>query len=498
MTDTTNSPTNEETSTDRSLTGVPGLDEVLQGGLIPERSYLVRGDPGTGKTILGLHFLVEGLSNDEIPLFVNLEESVEDIEKNVESLGFDLEGVEFLDLSPSADVFSEDQSYSILSPSDVEKEPFIDEITTTIEDVDPDRVFVDPITQLRHLTSDEHQFRKQAIGFMEYLTNRGATVLFTSQNTSTTPDDDLQFLSDGTIDLGYTEMGHRIDVPKFRGSAVQSGHHTMEITESGIRVYPELRPQEHAKQFVAESISSGIPELDELLNGGFERGTVTVISGPTGAGKTTLGTQFMNEAAGRGERSVIYLFEESTSTFRERSEAVNIPVSDMEEQETLHVAGMEPLNLSPQQFAQEVREEVESNETKIVMIDGIRGYRVSLQGAEQELTRKLHALCRYLTNIGVTVILLDETSTVMGDFSATDSGISYLADNILFLRHIEHQGELRKIAGVLKKRTSDFERTLRELKITEHGIKLGEPLTGLRGILSGVPNWTEKSASDED
>jgi circadian clock protein KaiC len=295
------------------------------------------------------------------------------------------------------------------------------------------------------------------------------------------------------IDLGYTEMGHRIDVPKFRGSAVQSGHHAMEITNSGIVVYPELRPQEHTKQFVAESISSGIPELDELLNGGFERGTVTVISGPTGAGKTTLGTQFMNEAAGRGERSVIYLFEESTSTFRERSETINIPVSDMEEQGTLHVAGMEPLSLSPQQFAQEVRKEVEANDTKIVMIDGISGYRVSLQGAEQDLTHKLHALCRYLTNMGVTVILVDETSTMMGEFSATETGISYLADNILFLRHIEYQGEIRKIAGVLKKRTSDFERSLRELEITEHGIKLGKPLTGLRGILSGIPDWADES-----
>lgn len=487
----------EDRISDRISTGVSGLDEILQGGLIPERSYLIRGSPGTGKTILGIHFLVEGLSNDETSLLINLEESTEDIKKNAESIGFELDGVHFLDLSPGADVFSADTSYSILSASDVEQEPFIEKVTETVEEVAPDRVFVDPITQLRHLTADETQFRKQAIGFMQYLTDGEATVLFTSQNTSTNPDDDLQFLSDGTIDLTNSELGHRVDVPKFRGSAVKDGDHAMRITNGGIVVYPELLPEKHSREFISEPLSSGISELDKLLHGGFERGTVTIISGPTGVGKTTLGTQFVKEAAGRGERSVMYLFEEREATFRERSEAIDMSVSDMEEQGALLVEEMEPLILSPQQFAQDVRNEVEENDTKIVMIDGIRGYRVTLQGRKQDLTQELHALCRYLTNVGVTVILIDESSTLMGDFSATDAGTSYLADNILFLRHIEHRSELRKIVGVLKKRTSDFERTLRELEITERGIEIGEPLTGLRGILSGMPDWVGTAPGDD-
>ena len=494
MNDTTDTTTAGQEAVTRISTGIPGLDEILRGGLIPERSYLVRGRPGTGKTILGLHYLTTGVANDESALFINLEEEIADIEQNATQLGFDLSGVDFLDLSPKSEFFTDDQGYDIFGSSQVERDPLVETIADRVTELEPDRVFVDPITQLRYLSADEYQFRKQALSFMRMLSEQGATVLFTTQATDSKPDDDLQFMSDGTIKLGDSAMGHTIDVPKFRGSSTQEGHHAMEITDAGIAVHPELRPGEHDKQFEPESISSGVPELDEMLNGGIERGTVTVISGPTGAGKTTLGTHFMKEAAERGERSLMYLFEESAATLRTRSEAIGVPVREMEDRGALALEELEPLDMSPQQFAQAVRHEIEANEGDVVMIDGIRGYQLSIQGDQQDLTRKLHALCRYLTNMGVTVILVDESSTLMEEFSATDSGVSYLADNILFLRHIEHGGELRKVTGVLKKRTSDFERSLRELRITDDGLAVGDSLTGLRGILSGTPELSDDFA----
>ncbi|WP_303645369.1 ATPase domain-containing protein, partial [Haladaptatus sp. W1] len=137
------------------------------------------------------------------------------------------------------------------------------------------------------------------------------------------------------------------------------------------------------------------------------------------------------------------------------------------------------------------------NDTSIVMIDGIDGYKLSLRDDDDRvLVRKLHTLCRYLKNMGITVILVDEIDTVTGEFQATEAGISYLADNIVFLRHLEVSGEMRKAIGVLKKRTSDFERMLREFQITEHGLKVGEPLTELSGVLSGSPELArERSES---
>jgi circadian clock protein KaiC len=233
-------------------------------------------------------------------------------------------------------------------------------------------------------------------------------------------------------------------------------------------------------------MSSGIAEVDELLNGGIERGTVSIVSGPTGVGKTTLSTQFMKEAADRGERSVIYLFEESRGTFLKRSRAVNIPVDEMIEKGTLQVTEVEALELSPQEFSRMVREEVEEEDTRIVMIDGTEGYQLSLRG-EGDIVRELHALCRYLKNMGVTVILVEEVASITGDFKATSRNISYIADNIVFLRYLELEGELRKAIGVLKKRFGGFESSLRSFAIDADGIEVGDTLSDLRGILTGTP-----------
>ena len=471
----------------RLSTGIDGLDEVLHGGVIEDRNYMLRGPAGAGKTILGFHFLQAGVEADETPLFVNLEEDLEDLQANARALGFDVDAVEFLDFSPTADVFTENESYDVFTAADVEQDPITEEITDRVREIQPDRVVVDPLTQFWYLTSGEYQFRKQVIGFTRFLKEVGATVLFTAQQTASLPTEELQFVSDGTIVLDVTPHGRELRVPKFRGSPTRTGDHAFRITGEGIGVYPELAPGSGGTEFVAESVPSGVPEIDELLNGGLERGTVSIISGPTGVGKTTLGTQFMKEAAGRGERSVIYLFEETKGTFLTRSEAINLPVRDMIERGTLRVEEIDALDLSAQEFGQRVRREVEANDTGIVMVDGISGYRLTLRGAEDRTIQRLHALGRYLKNQGVTSILVDETADVTGAFTATQENVSYLADNIVFLRHLELEGELQKAIGVLKKRTSDYERQLRRYEITRRGIKVGEPLTRLRGVLSGTP-----------
>ncbi|WP_144923300.1 ATPase domain-containing protein [Halorubrum salsamenti] len=481
----------------RMSTGVAGLDEILSGGLVPKRSYMVRGQAGSGKTILSFHFLQQGVDEGETALFINLEEDARDLKANAAALGFDTDAIEFLDLSPSADVFVEDESYEVFEPSEVERESLTEQIVEGVTAADPDRVVVDPLTQLRFLLSDDYQFRKQVVGFMRFLKGLETTVLFTVQNTESLPTDDLEFITDGTIQLDAAEYGKTIGVPKFRGSATQSGDHAYRVTDSGIEVYPALQPGQRDDDAEFEQISSGIPEFDELLHGGIERGTVTVVSGPTGVGKTTLSTQFMKEAAGRGERSVIYLFEENKETFLTRSRAVNIPVDEMLERGTLQVNEVEALERSPQEFARMVREEVEERDADIVMVDGISGYRLTLRGDEGMMLQQMHALGRYLKNEGVTGLFVDETRNVTGEFQATMENISYLADNIVFLRHLEVEGELRKAIGVLKKRTSDFERTIREFRITEHGITVGEPMSQLRGILSGTPEVVDREPDRE-
>lgn len=479
------------TEQSRVPTGVEGLDEVLNGGFIPNRTYMVRGEPGAGKSILGLQFLRAGIDAGENTLYVNLEEPTDEIRQNASSLDIDISGVDFLDLTPDSGFFVDNLSYDIFSPDEVEDESITSRISEQVENVAPDRIFVDPITQLRYLSPDEYQFRKEVLSFMQFLKEQGSTVLFTSQDTPSAPDNDLQFMSDGIVHLQRAKQGRVVSVPKFRGSNIKEGQHSLRIESGGITVFPKLVPEMYDKEFVNESISSGVPKLDKLLNGGLERGTVTIISGSPGVGKTTTGIQFMKEAAGRGERSIVYSFEEAKNTLVHRCESINIPVKQMARRGSLAIEEVEALQLSATEFANRVRKEVETNDTRIVMIDGVEGYRLALRDQDEDITNELHSLCRYLKNMGVTVILMNEMQTIVGEFQLTQEGLSYLSDNIMFIQHIEMESEIRKVIGVLKKRTSDFERHVREFQITEYGLQIGEPLLGLTGILSGNPTWIE-------
>ena len=473
----------------RISTGISGLDEILSGGLLANQAYLIKGQPGSGKTTLGLHFLSAGIALDETGLLISFSESEARLRRNAELINVDLSKVEFLDLSPTADFFAENRTYDIFSPSEVEKAPISARLIETIEKIKPQRIFLDAITQFRYLATDQFEFRMQVQSFLRFAIDRDITLLLSSEGSDRNPDDDLQFMSDGVIELHATVNKRCIEVKKFRGSDFARGHHDLQLGARGITVYPILVPESYKRLVSFDTISAGIPEIDELLNGGIERGTATIISGPSGVGKSSFGMQFMKEAAGRGERSILYAFEEAEDTILERGESINIPIHAMVEQGSLSVVKVEPLKYTPNQFAYLVRTEVEQNNVKIVMLDSTSGYKLSIQG--ENLIRQLHSLCQYLKNMGVTVILVNETHVIAGgEFSVTEIGLSYLADNLIFLRYLEIDGELKKAIGVLKKRVSNFERTLREFEITKYGIKVGEPLSQLRGILSGIPKST--------
>ncbi|MBS3819560.1 AAA family ATPase, partial [bacterium] len=278
------------------------------------------------------------------------------------------------------------------------------------------------------------------------------------------------------------------------GSNFRSGKHSMEITDEGIKVYPRLEIPPSREEYSLEQISSGMPEVDEMLMGGLERGTVTLISGPTGVGKTSLGLQFIKEAAGRGKRSAVYLFEEDKNLLIKRTQNINIPVKNMIEEGNLIINQIEPLHQTADQFAYHIKREVEENGTEIVLIDSINGYQLSFKG--EELQDKIFSLCQYFRKLGVTALVTNEVSRITGDFQVSETGISFTIDNVIFMRYLEMEGQLKKAIGVLKKRISDFERNFREWNITQHGIKVGQPLTELRGILTGNPEWLNSNREE--
>lgn len=479
-------------SSERISTGVAGLNEILRGGLIPCRTYLVRGAPGTGKTILGMHFLSAG----EDALFISLSEPESMVRAAADSLDIGLEGVAFLDLTPEADFFAESQTYDIFSPAEVERGPTTEAIVKHVRDLQPRRLFIDAINQLRYLTTDDQAFRRHVFSLLRFLREQGMTVLFTSESGVQFNDEDLQFVSDGVIQLERAEHRRAIRVLKLRGSGFREGAHALKITGGGLNVFPRLIPDIYAREFVPEAISSGVADLDALLHGGLERGTVTLITGPIGVGKTTVGLHFLEEAARRGERSVVYLFEECVDTVMHRCKSIGISTERMVEAAQLSLVPVEPLRLTAEEFASRVRKEVENHQARIVMLDSVAGYRLAVQG--DQLVNHLHALTRYLRNMGVTVVLINETDSIAGPLRATDYGFSYLADNVIFLRYLEIRGQLHKAIGVLKKRASDFEKTLRELEISAQGLRLGPPLEEVSGVLSGNLSLKDYDGSAEE
>ena len=483
----------------RVSTGIAGADEVLEGGLLERSATLVRGVPGSGKTIFALHFLTAlDAEAGETGLFINLGEPASYLRSTAESFGLDLDGVEFLSLSPTGEKFQDAETYTLFESGEVETPSLVDDIRQRVEAVRPDRVVLDPVTEFRYLTPDEHQFRGQVLSLLDFLSETGATTVLTSQAAPSMPDDDLQFLVDAVIDLAEAADHRTMEVTKLRGSGSRRGRHAVEITDEGTTVWPRLTPEHHEVAFTPEKLSSGVSELDEMLHGGLTTGTITFLSGPTGVGKTTTGLQFVQAAAARGERSVLYSFEESPATLRSRSAAIGSPIDELVEAGTLEVVTIEPGAWTVDEFTGRLRTAVEEDSTEIVMIDGVGGFISSLRGLGSEPTEHLVRIGRYLRNTGVTGIVTNEVRSITGDFRATEQGVSHLADNILVLRHVEYAGELRKVIGVLKMRASDYESQIRRLEITSDGLVIGEPLTGLRGILTGTPELTGAVEADED
>ena len=319
--------------------GVPGLDEVLDGGLLPCQAYLVRGDTGTGKTTLGLHFLQEGVKQDEPVLLISLMRGEEEIRRHAASLGFSFDGVTFLDLSPTPELFTELQSYRVFLPSDVERGPLTQRIIGELETVQPRRIFVDALTQLRYVATDEYDFRRLALSLLRFLKGREATLLVTSETMESASDASLKFLCDGVIDLCMSRVGRTVQVMKYVGSNFRFGMHSMRLCEHGMVVYPRLEAEQPTLPFTGELISSGIPALDDLLHGGIERGLSTIITGPSGAGKTTIGMQFVKEAATRGERSTVFIYEEAYQPLVQRMEELGIPMQTMIEEGQWMICG---------------------------------------------------------------------------------------------------------------------------------------------------------------
>jgi circadian clock protein KaiC len=472
-------------------TGIAGLDDILGGGLTPNRIYLIEGEPGAGKTTTGLQFLQEGVRRGEAVVYITLAENREELAAVAASHGWTLDGVHVHEVLPDEDLLAGGEQYSMFHPSEVEMAQTLKNILAVIEERQPTRVVLDSLSELQLLAESPLRYRRQVLALKQYFSKRSCTVLLLDDRTASAAGDlQVRSIAHGVITLEHAVKDYgverrRLRVVKYRGRAVVGGMHDYNLVRGGLEVHPRLVAADTRGLSERQQFGSGLAELDHMVGGGIEEGTSTLIVGPPGTGKSSLAAQFVAAALGRGQSAAMFLFEESISNMLHRADGLKLQLRAALDTGDLTVRQVDPAELTPGQFAGAVRAEV-ARGVKVVVIDSLNGY-LNAVPDERFLTTYLHELLTYLGQHRVLTLLVGVQQGMLGGNMSSSMDASYIADNVLMLRYFEHDGEIRQAVSVFKKRGSLHERSIRAFSMDDRGIHVGEVLRGYRGLLTGVP-----------
>jgi circadian clock protein KaiC len=480
-------------------TGIAGMDDVLQGGWPQGRMYLIEGFPGTGKTTVGLQFLLEGAARGEPVLYISLSESKGEIEHVVRSHGWALDGVSLFELDAARKALGLEDQQTMFDPSDVEFRETNRLIVEEVERVAPTRVVFDSLSELALLARDPLAFRREVLMLKRVFADNSATVLLLSDATSPEEcDRQLHSLAHGVLKLealapDYGADRRRLLVVKLRGTKFRAGYHDYRIDTGGVQVYPRLVASEHHQHYPKTPLVSDIPALDSLLGGGLARGSSTLLMGPAGSGKSSLLAQFAFAALSRGEAAVICLFDEGKESFLLRSAALGLPLDEYVTNGKLVLRQIDPAEMTPGEFVHLIRAAVEGHGAQFVGIDSLNGY-IYAMPEERFLTLHVHELLAYLNQRGVATLMLLTQHGLLGAVS-TPADVTYVADALILLRFFEDHGRLNRAISVLKKRHSAHENTIRRLAFEGSRITVGDSLDHLKGVLSGLPTFVHPMVS---
>ncbi len=474
----------------RVSTGIDGLDAVLGGGLTADRMYLVEGTPGTGKTTLGLQFLLAGAARGEVGLYITLSETGRELRAVCASHGWSLEGIEIyelvseLGLDPSAE-------QSILLPSDVELGETIRNVVERVERLGPQRIVFDSLSEMRLLALEPLRYRRQILALKHFFAGR-ATVLLLDDKSTDNGDAQLHSIAHGVVSLDqtigdYGPQRRRLRVIKMRGIAYRGGAHDMSLQKGGLSVYPRLIAALHPRLSLGAPVTSGVPQLDALLGGGLIPGTNTLLIGPSGIGKTTTALRCLMAALERGERATYYLFDEGMATVFARAHAMGMDLQPHVDAGRLKVMQIDPGELTPGQLSHSVQQAVEAERNTFVVIDSLNAYLQAMPG-QSFLLLHMHELLTYLNQCGVTTMLILSQHGLIGDIR-TDLDLSYLSDAILLFRYFEAGGEVRSAMSCVKSRAAVHERKIREFRLGPDGLRVGAVLAEMSGLLAGLPSY---------
>jgi circadian clock protein KaiC len=477
----------------RAHTGIPGLDDVLAGGLPAGRLYLLHGEPGVGKTTVALSFLWEAARVKERCLYITLSETEEELRSVADSHGWSLDGITVFEMK-LAEGDSGSDEYTLFHPAEIELSEAMDTLLAEVARVKPSRVVFDSLSEIRLLAQSSLRYRRQILALKHHFAGSGCTVLLLDDGTSEAGDTQLQSLAHGVIELEqvaplYGAERRRLRIIKLRGVKYRGGYHDYKITTGALVVYPRLIASEHRSEVMREDASSGVAGLDAMLGGGLPRGGSALIMGPPGAGKSVISTQFVLAAAARGEKAAIFAFDEARSTILARAEGLRLPLQRYIDSGLVHIQQVDPAEMTPGEFVHEVRETV-ARGARVVVIDSLNGY-LNAMPDESFLVVQLHELLAFLAQRGVTTLLVTAQRGLISATMMSPVDVSYLADTVVLLRYYEAAGQVCNAISVMKKRTGAHDRSIRTLEIAADGVRVGEPLSHMRGVFTGVPTILE-------
>ncbi len=471
-------------------TGMSGLDQLLRGGLTPNRMYLVEGYPGTGKTTLALKFLLEGRARNEPTLYVTLSETETELNAIARSHGWSLDGIRIFPL-PVAEGISPDDQYTLYHPAEIELGETVKGVLAVVDELRPTRIVFDSLSELKLLARDPLRYRRQILALKEFFSGRACTVMLLDDLSAGGGDLQLQSLAHGvvmleTLPFEYGRARRRLRVAKLRGVSAVEGFHDFAIRRGGLEVFPQIEAARSSPPRSTEGVVSGLGELDQLLGGGLTWGTTTLLIGPAGSGKSTLAAQYASGVT--RTNAAVFLFDERASTFVTRCDAMGMKLSERIADGSVTLEQIEPGEMSPGEFSHRVVTAVKEKGTRVVVIDSLNGYLNAIPQVEAPLVR-MHELLSFLNESGVATIIIVAQHGVVGSRMTTPLDVSYLADAVVLLRFFESRGMVRRAVSVMKKRTGEHEATIRELRLGPGRIHVGRALSDFQGVLTGVPQY---------
>ena len=480
----------------RLSSGVPGLDLILNGGLPAQSLYLIQGDPGVGKTTLALQFLLAGVQAGRTCLYITLAETQQEVQQVVQSHGWSLEGIHLFELSKIEQQLEPDAVNTVFHPAEVELTQISQILISEMERVKPSLVVFDSLSELRLLAQNSLRYRRQLLALKNHFARIRCTALVLDDKTSEAGDLQVQSIAHGVVALervvsDYGSDRRRLSIIKLRGATFRGGYHDYVILTGGITVFPRLVAAElRRSQDPSGSVGTGDADLDQLLGGGLDRGTSTLLMGPAGAGKSSLATFFALSAAKRQERTSMFLFDESIATLTRRSLSLGMDLQPAIHQGLIEFTPVDPAEMSPGEFAHRIRTAVDHG-SKQILIDSLNGYMHAMP-AENFLLLQLHELLTYLGQRGVTTLMTAAQQGLVGQMQSPFD-LTYLADTVILFRFFEFSGAVRQALSIIKKRSGNHERTIRELQMSKRGLTIGKCLTEFEGILTGTPRFSGQS-----